>query len=367
MYQYSYITVLLFLLIDRIHCITYNAYNQIVYIQPNTDIIINLLPNNSAHDNVIITSLSTSSLYTVSPNYINYGYLPAKWSLITPASPNVNNVSAGNYNTSVVYNCGSSCIHDRFTFVIANSSNITLSNTGIIDLVLSDNILVSTQYNNGNQSWNVYVPSAATPFQPTLYSDLTIGPPVLLSSYITNDAIPPSINKAIGVSQRWYFSSGGDTNWKRNLVNSYNGAISFNIGIFAGDFTTSSNQRPLPLNMIELVCSTCIDTVYTNNIGIILSQRNTIFNGITQTFTFTLNEYNGWYKDPQDTRISNWPSTTQCELLYVLSKLSEIRIWGAYTYGYEVIAIDNISVTVNGGISSVLYSSTDPQCIQALT
>lgn len=59
--------------------------------------------------------------------------------------------------------------------------------------------------------------------------------------------------------------------------------------------------------------------------------------------TLPLLETAGWLKDPQNS-LKAWTVPSKCDLILVLSRLSDFRILGDWTKWYESVGLDDVQI-----------------------
>ena len=139
----------------------------------------------------------------------------------------------------------------------------------------------------------------------------------------------------------WYFKA--PTKFYDNQGLAYGGWLSFTMSSFSGDFKRL-NRENAPLVILE--CDTCIGPV-SQGITLVFPinvPRVGRYGGEIKAFSIPLSENEGWLKDPQNT-LKPWIAALQCDVIQVLSRLSNVQILGDWTTGEESIALDSVVIS----------------------
>jgi Laminin B (Domain IV) len=296
---------------------------------PTTEQIITLLPYDADSNSMvaqIVTLPSIGTLYQLSTNYINFGYEPAKGTEIASVPTNVS--AAANYR--IVYAAPVGFTPTSFTYKAIDTVQSLDSAAGNVLVTRTDNVLQASYFHETEESWQAVGPVITT----ASWSSTSTG---LLNRYIYR----PIASLVVGVNNNviWYFNA--PAGFTGDFRRAYGGALSFTLGAFEGDFT-STGARSNPFTFVALECSTC-----NGGSGMTIAQRSVAFSGGVQSFSFQLVESasNGWRRDPKDSRITQWPTITQCNMIQVLSGLTGVRIYGDLSQGSEVIGLDSVVIT----------------------
>lgn len=276
--------------------------------QPNEKIVISL--TSLSTENINITYLPTiGNLYQTSPIFETYGYLPYSSEIINSTNNNVNSPTG-----RVVYLTSPNFEPTYFYFLSYSSSY----SYGKVRLTLPDFVTIQSQFWTDNEGW--FIQTAIK--TPSTWSPTSINNGI--NYFIYGGDFDPVVGYDNNV--RWYFSA--PLKFLGNHGYLYGGYIQFWLGSFAGDFTYLNN---IPYDFIQI----------RGGDGTILSQRYVTYKGNTQFFNFTMNEYSGWFKDPKNNLIKSWSYPTKCEMVNVLSNITEIRVYGDVTNSFEVIGMDS--------------------------
>ena len=174
----------------------------------------------------------------------------------------------------------------------------------------------------------------------------------LLSQYLvaTDTAIQAASRVVDSTGKKRAVKSGDSSLWKflapqhflGNKVVAYGGSLGFTAGAFAGDFSLEQVQKNVPLVSIE--CSSCRGGQGVR-IGFFADAKNIILDGKTKKFNLPLTP-DKWVKDPRNT-LQPWTAIAECELVQVLSAVSELTILGDWTAWFETVAIDDVYFSVS--------------------
>ena len=80
-------------------------------------------------------------------------------------------------------------------------------------------------------------------------------------------------------------------------------------------------------------------------IGFFADAKNVILDGKTKKFALPLTP-DKWVKDPRNT-LQPWSALAECELVQVLTAISELSILGDWTTWFETVAIDDVFISVS--------------------
>jgi len=291
-----------------------------------------------------ITSLPTEgSLFNVAPNYSKYNYLPVKGAAITSTGTAVTD---SQHRVLFEGSLGFSSAVFRYSSAVGEGGGLESQEDGVVAVTSTSKVLLASYFYQNSEGWTVVsAQTVAASWSPTSTGSLNFfiyGTP--------GDLVLGANNNA-----RWFFEAPGSwyspSSGGGHLANTYGGQLQFWLGPLAGDFVTPSLQHSNPKRFVEIRCDTC-----NSGKGIVLAQRDVIWGGGIQRFTFTLNEASGWLKDPFDWRVSEWPTPTACEFVEALSNVSSIRVYGDLTKEYEAVAIDEVTLTVGTGVPGSCYT-----------
>lgn len=125
--------------------------------------------------------------------------------------------------------------------------------------------------------------------------------------------------------------------FKGNHEVAYGGSLEFTLGSFSGNFVKLNERR----ESVVIECTTC-----NLNKGMRFVQRDLPFDGKVTDFKIELTESAaaGWLKDPHNENVLEWASPTACEMVEMLSHLSEICILGDHTKWYESVGLDSVAI-----------------------
>jgi len=311
------------------------ARHQVVEITPATDKLIQLdffNVSDGVELNCTIQSLPTSGeLYQISDNYMNFKYQP--WKGLAISTPQV--VRTGS-NCTIVFKAPLDFQATRFTYKVNDASG-GLSSTGIVDLLKTDRTIDFSNFTFDQESWMV---QTAVPKNTCWSSTAITGN---LNHYIYNCNMEKTLMQK-NDEKPWYFEA--PSRFSRNVANVFNGTISFKMAGFEGYFT-ADKLKANPKTFLYLGCSTC-----NSGEGLYIAQRNVAFDGSAKSFSFRMNAdpYNGWRRDPFDIQKPDWPLTSDCEIVQVLSGLDVIRVYGDVSDSEEIVGLDDF--VMNAGPSS---------------
>ncbi len=273
---------------------------------------------------------------------MNFGYTP--WKGLAISTPQV--VRTGS-NCTIIYKAPLDFSATRFLYTV-NDATGGLSSTGIVDLLRTDRIMDYSNFTFNQESWKVQTAVVKN----TCWSSTAITGS--LNHYIYNCHMDDTLQQKN--NKEWYFYA--PTRFHRNIANVFNGTVNFKMAGFEGYFTPDK-LRPTPKTFIYLGCSTC-----NSGQGLYIAQRNIQFDGSATDYSFTLeaNPYNGWRRDPFDIELTEWPLTTNCEIVEILSGLDTIRIYGDVSTTEEIVGFDDFVFKVGSSetyIDNACYSDID--------
>jgi len=305
------------------------ARHMVVEITPATDKLIRLdaFPLTGPYNCTITVGPSVGSLYQLSDNYMNFLYTP--WKGLPVSAPQ--DVRVGT-NCTIVYNAPLDFSTTRFKYTVNTGSGASqMSSTGIVDLLNADRILTYNNFTFNDENWKVQ--TAVT--KNVCWSSTAITGN--LNHYIYNCNMEKTLMEKNKVD--WFFKP--PTSIYDNWANAFNGTVEFDLAGFEGYFTKDKLFKT-PRTFIYLGCSTC-----SGGVGRYIAQRNITFDGSATHFKFRLNAdpYNGWRRDPFDVERTEWPLTSDCEIVQILSGLDTIKIYGDVSDSEEILGIDDFLLT----------------------
>lgn len=282
------------------------------------------------------TSGLSGTLSQLSKVFSTYGYEPKAGSVIV----NNNTVVSGSLNR-VLYtpsfggNLNQVSRLDSFSYVVSNGTASSLP-AAVVIVSASTGGIVGFDFNGGSsQGWEVYGNPVLTE---AVFEPSSRGP--LMNYYILGSDDDINLNSA-GTADLslWYFQAPSSSLAGLNLA--YKGHLRFDMSSLAGDF---SRLNPSSTNVVMLECDQCHGPSAPGlTLGFPIEALTLSFNGSATSFDLVLDETSGWLKDPQDALLQ-WSTPSQCDMINVLSGLSELRILGDWTVWYETIALDNVVI-----------------------
>lgn len=241
----------------------------------------------------------------------------------------------------------------KFSYRVADGPRMSLPN--FVWILPPHGRIVHSDFRNDVDGWKVVGKATLT------RESFSRG---LLSQYlVATDASVQAASRVVDTTGKRKASKMGDANlWKflaplhflGNKVVAYGGSLSFTSGAFAGDFSQEQLQRNVPLVTIE--CSSCRGGQGVR-IGFFADTKNVIIDGKTKKFTIPFTP-DKWLKDPRNT-LQPWSTISDCELVHVLSAISELAILGDWTSWFETVAIDDVYMSVTNpyiGIPRICFT-----------
>jgi hypothetical protein len=277
----------------------------------------------------LISALPTSggSLYQMSQNYVQFGYLPVHGDAIATLGVEVTDALH-----RVVYKAPLHFDGDRFEYAVRDSTQLVSLRAAAVDVTLDSGDVVSSDFGLDNDGWTITFNNVVV--QQAAWSGASSG--TQLNQYIQFGQ-PELVLNVDNDAQQWHFLAPPKYIGDRTAL--YGGSLSFALEVLAADFAVEDSLRADPRSFVTLECDSC-----DNAAGITLAQRAVGFTGSSsQHFNFTLSEQSayGWRKDPQDSRVTEWPLVSQCDFVRVLRDLSAIRVFADITTDYEFVAMDS--------------------------
>jgi len=229
----------------------------------------------------------------------------------------------------------------KFSYRVADGPRMSLP--GFVWILPPHGRIVHSDFRNDVDGWKVVGKATLT------REGFSRG---LLSQYlVATDAAVQAASRVVDVTGKKKAVKAGDASlWKfiapphflGNKVVAYGGSLVFTAGAFAGDFSTEQLQKNVPLVTIE--CSSCRGGQGVR-IGFFADAKNVILDGKTKKFTLPLTP-DKWVKDPRNT-LQPWSAIAECELVQVLTAISELSILGDWTTWFETVAIDDVFISVS--------------------
>ena len=258
--------------------------------------------------------------------YSNYGYEPKKGMSIS------NNTQVTDNNGRVYYKKGlENNIRDIFSYYAINKKNKCISKKGEISIVSQNGIIIGSNYLLSNENWRIVGNKKETD---AMYSKTSISQ---LSYYIygSDDLINTSSIKNKIDKSLWYFEA--PSKFIGNIEVAYGGNIEFDIVAFSGDF---SKKIPEKNYAVIIECDSC-----NKKIGMPISRIKELseFIGSPSHISISLIENTGWLEEDKKTGLLK-EIVNKCDIIFILSNISSIRILGDWTIWYETIGIDNIYI-----------------------
>eukprot|EP01039_Chlorochromonas_danica_P003028 gene3028-3303_t len=285
-----------------------------------------------------ILSLPTSgSLYQLSQVYSKYGYEPKKGIAINQVPTNITGSKHRLYYGRPHVDYATNQKWDSFSYMVIRKDGAT-SYPATMTLVPPSGAIVGSDFLLGNENWQIIgnkLASTNAKFEP--YSR-----GALMNYYIMgNDDLINVASSSSPDKDLWYFQA--PDKFLGNVGIAYGGTLSFSLAAFSGDFQTLND---LKANVVILECSTCDGPVGKGitlgyNMATLFQSRNGRFTGQSQRITINLDENGGWLKDPQNTLLP-WTKPSQCDIIQVLSRLSNLQILGDWTTWYETVSLDDV-------------------------
>lgn len=292
-----------------------------------------------------VTSIpSSGSLFQLSQPYMSHGRLPAfdESGRITAASTS-SPVLVTSTSNKLIFVPEPDAAEPtgewaRFTYKVRATSNGAWSPHGHVVLVPPSKTLVASFFPQGHESWVVRGGSPTADIQHELSRSGT------LSNFVhhTDDALDIRAGSTSD-SKRWKFCA--PIKYLSNFELAYKGELGFTLRSFSGDFSKLNADR----DVVTLQCSTC-----NQNQGMTFVQRDLAWDGKEKAFAIVLSELGGWLKDPKNTN-TPWASPSECEMVEMLSSVSELCILGDHTKWYESVGLDNVAIKA-GPVGSIPLS-----------
>jgi hypothetical protein len=242
-----------------------------------------------------------------------------------------------------------------FLYKVVDSKGET-SYVGQVDLIPPANVLVGSDFSTNIDGW--VIRSNGANAAPPAHEPSRQGP---LNNFVhAQDLL---IDQGAGQTsdmEPWKFCV--PAKFKGNYELAYGGTLEFTLGSFSGDFSKLNDMR----ESVVLECKTC-----NLNNGMRFVQKNLAFDGKVTKFNLKLDESAaaGWLKDPNNQNTLNWqPPASACEMVEMLSSLSEICILGDHTKWYESIGLDSVTLTAGPSNSiphQCLCTNPGTQCTTA--
>lgn len=281
---------------------------------------------------VIISLPSLGSLYQLSQPYSDYG--------IEPKYEASGEILAGNLpmdvtdaKNRIVYvppanTAEPNGVWASFHYKIQDSVS-QVSQKGTVMLHAGSEVLVGSDFATDKDSWVVRDNGSSAPdlsYEASRQS--------LLNHFVhtTDNDIDISSGSSLSDVKRWKFCAPGK--YFGNYEVAYGGKLEYDMGSFAGNYLDLNDD----LDSVILECTSC-----NMNRGMRFVLRNVPFTGAATHFAHTLTEAGGWLKDPKNTLVA-WSAPTACEMVEMLSSLSEFCITGDHTKWYESVGIDNVAI-----------------------
>jgi len=312
------------------------ALHQLVEVEPGGEVVLKLNGLDVDGDKTVatITSLPESgTLYQVSHLFDNHGYDPKTGVEITETPCKVIGKEA-----RVVYKRPTSYQYQngewgRFNYQVSDKESTSLD--GTVVLVPPSKVIVASDFWTSDEGWTTVGnrPNGVT------YERSSRG---IMTFYIYAADNSLNIGRSGSDDDVWYFQLPPKFSGWHGIA--YDGRFEFDLSSFGGDFSPERQNHPGKLNLVEIYCARCNHN-HGETYGFPLSATSG-FNGETTSFSLALHESAGWLKDPKSTELE-WILPTNCEMIELLSGISNIRILGDFTTWYESISIDNIKIAAN--------------------
>lgn len=196
---------------------------------------------------------------------------------------------------------------------------------GIVTLVDSTRVLTISDFRRGTDGFTI-IDNAGT--KTPQYDPSSSG---LLNQFITGTSLE-------GWHGHWYFNLPSE--YLGFQAPAYGGSLGFTLGSSSGDFSLLNSD----VHEVIMTCDAC-----DNGKGITLATRPGYlkFTGATKRMIVPMSE-SVWVKDPKNVNMQ-WPASTKCELVQVLTQLSSIRILGDFTQRHESVSIDTVALVAGDG------------------
>jgi len=320
------------------------VYHQLYIVNASSYTIVRAraADQNSNIDNTlryqIVSKPKTGTVVQLSKVYSDYGYEPIFGS----------EIQTGQGDASIITGSGQRFIYKRPALDVARnqkwdsiyvmvSDGQAYSVNSIYTFIPPSGAFVGSDFFLDNEGWTIVGNKVV---QNALFENYNRGP--TLSNYImgTDNLINLDRNSKDDNSL-WYFKA--PTKFYDNQGLAYGGWLSFTMSSFSGDFKRL-NRENVPLVILE--CDTCVGPV-SQGITLVFPinvPRVGRYGGETKAFSIPLSENEGWLKDPQNT-LKPWIPASQCDVIQVLSRLSNVQILGDWTTGEESIALDSVVIS----------------------
>ena len=237
----------------------------------------------------------------------------------------------------------------NFSYVVSDGS--IWSSPGTVVVTPLHKRLAWSEFLDGNEGWSITGNGAREAGRPgggVLFEALSrgkhlnryiLGSDAEISTSISATAAaiaaaPPAV---VDVAQWRFVASPCFTG---SLVASLGGSLRFDVGSFAGDF--SSGKLAVVAPLVTMECATC-----DGGAGIRLG----VFVGNPAAPSVTMESRSrtvivpmlpsSWLRDSKNS-LAPWTQISTCDLAAVLSAVSRITILGDMTSQYETVAIDNV-------------------------
>jgi hypothetical protein len=289
----------------------------------------------------VISVPASGMLSQLTQVFSDYGYDPKRGTDVSSASA-VSPVTVTGSGNRLVYNPPANTNPPTgkwawFQYVVTDRTGT--SEPGIVWLIPPHARISWSDFSLGIEDWSIVgngPRAAAKPAGGLAYEPYSRG---VLNHYImgTESEINTARSSDASDLDRWYFQA--PTKFHGNHAAAYGGALHFRVGAAAGDFGSSEVNTDTKLVVLE--CDSC-----DSGRGIRLARwasDDSAFDGSSQSKSIPLVE-SAWRKDPKNTLLS-WEHPTQCEMVEVLSGLTQVQVLGDYTKWYETVALDSFGYT----------------------
>jgi len=320
------------------------ALHQLIEVKVGGEEVISLSGYDLNGDETFATIHSlptTGKLYQLSYVYNKHGYEPKRGEEIRYVPATITGS-----NNRIVYarprfDVEQEKLRDMFSYSVKNKSHENQkahgheSPHGNVVLVASSNILVESDFMFTSEEWKIV--GSKNEFEDVIHDEASFGRKMNRFIY-SNDKIR---NVDIDGNDRnlWYFQAPTKFNGWFGLA--YDGYLKFDMKAFAGDFSTENQNNNDKLSLVEIDCNSCN---YRKGLSIALPLSvSGGFNGTITSFSFKLNEKAGWMMKPKN-NLHEWEEISRCEMIEVLSSISNLRILGDITKWNENVAIDNVRI-----------------------
>ena len=219
------------------------------------------------------------------------------------------------------------------------------SNIGTVWLIPNHRKLVSSEFRTDMEGWKI---GGSATLSRESFSRGS------LSQYIVGtDSDIRTSPRTTGDSNLWRFIA--PSQYLGNKIVAYGSTLSFTAGAFAGDF--SIDQLHIKAPLVTLECATCAGGAGIR-LGYFLTPdiASKTLDGKTKKITVPITS-TSFLKDPKNSLL-RWQPITDCDLVHVLSNLSQLTILGDWTIWYETVALDDVVITIPqpwGGVPKTCY------------